>query len=200
MGIFGVVKAILRVVDVGEGKRGVGKVRAGEREGKRTHFGLPDWKDFPSAFCLLAPPTTFGDQGLPGGFFFPFGPLLAKLEISLSKILNGDERYIATVPDNYHNILFQLHHLWVEHLQKSGRLYQLGYVCGWEDSGIPPEVDFALSHLPESLAIEREDGWMIFSKTGALENHYCILRREGTKYSSSIRMRICPEPGRFPRF
>jgi hypothetical protein len=71
--------------------------------------------------------------------------------------------------------------LWVEHLQKSGRLYQLGCVCGWEDSEIPPEVDFALSHLPESLAIEREDGWMIFSKTGALENHYCILRREGGK-------------------
>lgn len=48
---------------------------------------------------------------MPEGFFFPFGPLLAKLEISLSKILNGDERYIATVPDSYHNILFQLHHL-----------------------------------------------------------------------------------------
>jgi hypothetical protein len=114
------------------------------------------------------------------GFSSPLAPLLTKLEISLSKILSGDERYVATVPDCYHNILFQLHHLWVEHLQRSGRPYKLGYVCGW-DFEIPPEVDFALSHLPESLAIERKDGWMIFSKTGVLENHYCILRREGEK-------------------
>jgi hypothetical protein len=73
--------------------------------------------------------------------------------------------------------------MWVERIQKSGRPHGSGCVCGWEGREIPSEVDFALSHLPEALAVEGEGGWVIFSKTGALENHYCIIKREGDRLS-----------------